>query len=297
MKRKAGVVLVVVVLIVVGAAQLRAQGTLTLEGLAERFELMTAGQDALREQLTALEATVEAANVLAGVSIREENRCSPYKASAYNYPDSLEADILREMDGHYYSPYTGEIYDGAREVDIEHIVARSEAHDSGLCAADRFTRLAFASDMLNLTFAPSWLNRDVKGAKDVAEWLPEVNQCWYVNRVVQVKRKHSLSMDQEEAAAALEALDSCASFGMVRPKVTITPTTRATAAATVTAAAATPTPTPPAPSEALSLYDDDGNGRITCAEAREHDITPVRSDHPAYEYMQDRDGDGVVCED
>ena len=23
---------------------------------------------------------------------------------------------------------------------------------------------------------------------------------------------------------------------------------------------------------------------------------PVRSDHPAYPYMDDRDGDGVVCE-
>ena len=295
MKRKTGIGIMsgLVVLIIIGASQLQAQGTLTLEGLAERFELMTAGQDGLREQLTALEATVEAANVLAGIQIREEDRCAPYKASAYSYPGSLEAEILREMGGLYYSPYTGEVYDGAREVDIEHIVARSEAHDSGLCAADRFTRLAFASDYLNLTFAPSWLNRDVKAAKDLAEWLPEVNECWYVNRVVQVKRKYGLSMDQEEAAAALEALNSCSSFGMARPQVTITPTTRATASATAAAA----TPTPPADGEALSLYDDNDNGRISCAEAREHGISPVRSDHPAYPYMRDPDGDGIVCED
>ena len=44
------------------------------------------------------------------------------------------------------------------------------------------------------------------------------------------------------------------------------------------------------------MYDDNGNGRITCAEARAHGIAPVHRGHPAYEYMRDTDGDGVVCE-
>ena len=48
--------------------------------------------------------------------------------------------------------------------------------------------------------------------------------------------------------------------------------------------------------DALAMYDDDRNGRITCAEARNHGIAPVRRDHPAYPYMDDRDGDGIVCE-
>ena len=46
----------------------------------------------------------------------------------------------------------------------------------------------------------------------------------------------------------------------------------------------------------LALYDDNDNGRITCAEARKHGIAPVKSDHPAYRYMNDRDRDGMVCE-
>ena len=73
------------------------------------------------------------------------------------------------MRGSYYGPYTGETYRFAEDVDIEHIVARSEAHDSGLCAADTFTRLAFASDPLNLAFIPPALNRDGKADKDVAD--------------------------------------------------------------------------------------------------------------------------------
>ena len=55
----------------------------------------------------------------------------------------------------------------------------------------------------------------------------------------------------------------------------------------------------PAASElpaALARWDDNGNGRITCAEARRHGIAPVPRGHPAYRYMRDGDGDGVVCE-
>ncbi|MCY3988855.1 MAG: excalibur calcium-binding domain-containing protein [Gammaproteobacteria bacterium] len=46
----------------------------------------------------------------------------------------------------------------------------------------------------------------------------------------------------------------------------------------------------------LELYDDDGNGRISCTEARTHGIAPVYVGHPAYPYMDDRNNDGVVCE-
>ena len=46
----------------------------------------------------------------------------------------------------------------------------------------------------------------------------------------------------------------------------------------------------------LVLYDDNENGRISCAEARNHGIAPVYSTNPAYPYMTDADGDGVVCE-
>lgn len=43
-------------------------------------------------------------------------------------------------------------------------------------------------------------------------------------------------------------------------------------------------------------WDDNGNGRVSCAEARRHGIAPVPRGHPAYPFMNDRDGDGVVCE-
>ena len=48
--------------------------------------------------------------------------------------------------------------------------------------------------------------------------------------------------------------------------------------------------------DVLARYDDNRNGRITCKEARRHGIAPVPWSHPAYRYMRDGDGDGVVCE-
>ena len=49
-------------------------------------------------------------------------------------------------------------------------------------------------------------------------------------------------------------------------------------------------------SDALRRYDDNRNGRITSKEARRHAIAPVHRSHPAYRFMRDGDGDGVVCE-
>ena len=59
---------------------------------------------------------------------------------------------------------------------------------------------------------------------------------------------------------------------------------------------ARPTPEAAQEGDPLARYDDNGNGRIICAEARRHGNAPVHSDYPAYVFMRDGDEDGVVCE-
>ena len=226
--------------------------------------------------------------IWSGLTISEEERCSPYDPDDYSYPASVEARIVEDMGGVIYGPYTGRLFASTRETDIEHIVARSEAHDSGLCAADAQTRKQFASDLLNLTLAGPTVNRQQKSNNDAAEWLPDRNQCWFADRVVRVRQKYGLSIDRSEADALDAVLSGCSSVEMV---IFATPVP-----ALPTPAPAQPTPTSEAGVDALALWDDNGNGRITCAEAREHGIAPVRRGHPAYEYMTDRDGDGIVCE-
>lgn len=49
---------------------------------------------------------------------------------------------------------TGRDFAGRRETDVERLVATSEAHDGGLCAADAGTKRRFAPDLLNLAPEP-----------------------------------------------------------------------------------------------------------------------------------------------
>ena len=227
-------------------------------------------------------------NLWRGITIAPENRCSPYDADEYRYSPSVEPRIV-EAQGGIYGPYTGTWFETIKETDIEHIVARSEAHDSGLCAAGPATWSEFASDLLNLTLASPSVNRHQKSDNDVADWLPDLNQCWYVDRTVQVRREYGLTIDRAEADAVDRILAGCESTEMV----VLAPGTSATATPT-RAVPGTPSPGPYV--DALALWDDNGNGRITCAEARAHGIAPVLRGHPAYQYMRDADGDGVVCE-
>ena len=106
-----------------------------------------------------------------GITVTPEHRCSDYEAKYYPYPQSVEPKIV-EAQGSIYGPYTDTWFDSIRDTDIEHIVARSEAHDSGLCAADPDTKDEFASDPINLTLASPSVNRYQKVDKDAAEWLP-----------------------------------------------------------------------------------------------------------------------------
>lgn len=96
------------------------------------------------------------------------------------------------MGGRIYGPYTGRYFSSRRKTDIEHIVARSEAHDSGLCRADSVTKRDFARDLLHLTLAAPEVNRCGRNGKchcDAAEWLPPLNRCWFARRVLDVRRK------------------------------------------------------------------------------------------------------------
>lgn len=128
---------------------------------------------------------------------------------------SVEPRIVAAYGGCIYGPYTGHTFASRHQTDIEHVVAVSEALDSGLCAASASTRRRFASDLLNLTLAAPEVNRcgrSGKCAKDAAEWLPPRNRYWFANRVVEVRRKYRLTIDRREAEALEQILSGCESM-------------------------------------------------------------------------------------
>lgn len=136
-----------------------------------------------------------------------------------------------------------------------------------------------------MTLAAPAVNRYQKSGKDAAEWVPTRNRCWFAARVVEVRRAYALTVDRREAAALERILAGCETTEL-EPIV----------CAAMSALGAGAASAPAGGDDALALYDDNGNGRITCAEARRHGIAPVPRRHPAYRYMRDSDGDGIVCE-
>ena len=156
-----------------------------------------------------------AAETWRGIVVAPEYRCSLYEADDYSYSPSLEARIVSGLSGKVYGPYTGRCFSSSQDTDIEHIVARSEAHDSGLCAADAETKRRFARNLLNLTLANPRVNRYEKRGKDAAEWLPNLNQCRFAARIVEVRRKYDLTIDRREAEALERVLSACPSTEMV----------------------------------------------------------------------------------
>ena len=220
-----------------------------------------------------------------GLTVTPEHRCSPYERKhEYPYHQAIEREIVEEL-GAVYGPYTGTCFASTKQTDIEHIVATSEAHDSGLCAADRATKRRFAQDLRNLTLASPEVNRHQKSGKDAGEWVPERNRCWFAGSVLEVKRAYRLTVDRREATALERILSQC--HGTEMELFACAPPATGSREDGVTT---------PAGDNALARYDDNGNGRITCKEARRHGIAPVPRSHPAYRYMRDGDRDGVVCE-
>ena len=130
--------------------------------------------------------------------------------------------------------------------------------------------------------------RSGKCARDAAEWLPPRNRCRFARRVVEVRREYRLAVDRREADALERVLSGCKSTEMVFHGDGGAPVSAGSSASQggPTSGAA----------NALASWDDNRNGRISCKEARRHRIAPVRRGHPAYPFMRDGDGAGVVCE-
>ena len=145
-----------------------------------------------------------------GIRVAPECRCTPYdRDNDYPYPQSIEARIADRLGG-MWSPYDGTRFDSLRESDIEHVIAVSEAHDSGLVRRQRRRAPALrARPGQPDARHPGTLNRYQKRDHDAAEWLPERNRCWFAATIVAVRREYDLTIDQREAAALDAVLKGC----------------------------------------------------------------------------------------
>jgi hypothetical protein len=119
-------------------------------------------------------------------------------------------------------PYTGAsirfVYGGASEVDIDHLVALSDAWQKGAAAWPAEKRLALANDPLNLLAVGASANRS-KSDGDTATWLPpnKAYRCTYVAGQVAVKGKYGLWVTSAERDAMARVLATCATMRLPGP--------------------------------------------------------------------------------
>ncbi|HEX4019350.1 MAG TPA: HNH endonuclease family protein [Frankiaceae bacterium] len=111
-------------------------------------------------------------------------------------------------------PYTGKRIQfsksAAAKVQIDHVVALSDAWQTGAQGWSDTTRLEFANDPLELLAVDGTANQD-KGDGDTATWLPSQKsfRCAYVSRQVAVKLRYHLWVTPAERDAMAGVLQKC----------------------------------------------------------------------------------------
>ena len=124
-----------------------------------------------------------------------------------------DSNGCKVLGGVLADPYSGKNIDfvfGASLVDIDHVVALSNAWQTGAAYFDKTKRSQIANDPLNLLAVDAKLNRQ-KGDADAATWLPPAKsyRCEYVARQIAVKIKYSLWLTAPEKSAMSKILASC----------------------------------------------------------------------------------------
>jgi hypothetical protein len=118
------------------------------------------------------------------------------------------------MSGRLIDPYTGRAVTfskaKASAVQIDHVVALAEAWRSGASRWTPSQREAFANDVQVLAATSGPVNQ-AKSDKDAAEWTPigAARRCAYARRVVTIKTRYTLSVDQAEKTRLAAFLRAC----------------------------------------------------------------------------------------
>lgn len=114
--------------------------------------------------------------------------------------------------GSWYSEYDGAWNYASSDVDIDHVVALSEAWGSGASTWTTTKRGQFANSLNDgqLIAVTDNINAS-KSDRDAAEWQPPLAsyRCMYAKQVVHVKYGWGLSMDSAEKTAINSMLATC----------------------------------------------------------------------------------------
>ena len=127
--------------------------------------------------------------------------------------DPVLDDTCAVVSGILNDPYTGTVINftkGSSDIQIDHVVALSNAWQTGAQLLSREQRIQLANDPLELIAVQGEANQQ-KSDGDAATWLPsnKAFRCEYVARQIAVKQKYSLWVTAPEKVTIRSILDSC----------------------------------------------------------------------------------------
>ena len=131
--------------------------------------------------------------------------------------DSIEPVVFKNsrgckiLSGKWICPYTGVEITDPKKIDIDHMVPLKEASDSGAESWSAEQKRDFANNLRynnHLLAVAKSANRQ-KGAKDPSEWMPQYNQCEYINAWITIKKTYNLNMDFKEQNVINNYLKRC----------------------------------------------------------------------------------------
>lgn len=125
-------------------------------------------------------------------------------------------ELCKVQRGTLNDPYTGKTIEFVRgeltsdDVQIDHVVALSNAWQTGAQQLTYERRMQLANDPLNLLAVEGAANEQ-KSDSDAASWLPSNKpfRCQYVKRQIAVKHKYGLWVTQAERTAMAREMQSC----------------------------------------------------------------------------------------
>lgn len=195
----------------------------------------TASTVPVTEPPTTVPGSLFALDVLALIPVVNEEQAG-YDRDRFGYPadrdgdgcdtraDVLQRDSLTpaQVDpsgcqvkaGDWYSSYDAITHTDPADVQIDHVVALKEAHDSGAWAWGPERLTAYGNDLddpRSLRAVTGDVNND-KSDKDPSNWLPPdpAAMCTYLADWVAIKARWGLTMDQSEAGRIRNVLtDQC----------------------------------------------------------------------------------------
>lgn len=203
------------------------------------------------------------------------------------------------------------------KVQIDHVVALSDAWQKGAQQLTFDQRVAFANDPLNLQSTDGPTNQQ-KGAGDAATWLPPNKgyRCEYVARQVSVKATYALWVTQAEHDAMARILSDC--NGILAPTNQMAPSVAPPVAPAETEAPApvvpepvappvapapapvVPAPAPvapaPAPVAPAPVAPAPAPYYQNCDAVRAAGAAPIAAGSPGFQPKFDRDNDGWGCD-